>query len=180
MGMINRRNIITKAGLLTSVTVTATLAGCSGTTDNDTASIQECERNEEGEDDDTNWRNPTTRIKTVSAPADARINKIDFFENGSVQIHPDSEPRCYDTILFKHQSTTASTSNGVSEDPSDGLVVWYFNSDSVLTAHMKGIILTYCNYPNNKFELQEISGDGNCENPNSIIEFEVPESYMPK
>jgi len=184
--MSKRRVLLTRLG---AVTGSLAVAGCLGTASNDTEPSQEqCDPEEdEDADEETNWREPDTLIKTIRTTSSSRINKIDFYENGAVEIHPNASPECYNAMVLKHSSTTLSDiedipdspSEGLSEESSEILSVFYFNSDSVLIAHMAGGIKERCSFPNTTFEIQVVSTDGTCINPNSIIEFEVPDSYMP-
>jgi len=191
--MSKRRGILTGLG---AVTGSLAVAGCLGTASNDTEPSQEqCdpEADDDG-DEEMNWREPETLIKTVRTTSSSRINKIDFYENGAVEIHPNAGPTCYNAMVLKHASTTLSNIEDIPDDPSGiaseeseeseedasaKLSVWYFNSDSVLTAHMAGAIQERCSFPNPTFEIQVVSTDGSCTNPNSVIEFEVPDSYLP-
>ena len=174
--MLNRREVIS----IGATTATVVLAGCSGNSSNNPATpTEECDEDEDEESDEkTNWRQPVSLIKSIQTPIDARIRKVEFYQNGSIKIHPDEQPECYDTIIFKHRSTSVSVEGGISKESIGGIGLSSFRSDNVLTVYLKGMIDGKCNYPSNKFEIQEVSSEGICSNPNSIIKFEVPESYM--
>jgi len=174
--MLNRRNILS----IGTATATVVLAGCSGSSSNNPATpTEECDLVEDEEPDEkTNWRQPVSLIKSIQTPIDARIQKIEFYQNGSIKIHPDEQPECYDTMIFKHKSTSVSVDGKISKESIGGLGVSSFRSDNILTVYLEGMIEGKCNYPSDKFEIQEVSTDGICSNPNSIIEFEVPDSYM--
>lgn len=175
--MFTRRDILT----IGTATATAAIAGCSSSSSNNPAiPTEECASVEDEEgDEEANWRQPVSLIKSIQTPADSRIQKIEFYENGAVKIYPDDQPECYDTMILKHKSTSISTETGISDEFSEGLATWFFQSDNVLTADMAGSIQGKCNYPNTMFEIREISSDGSCSNPNSVIKFDVPDTYMP-